>query len=92
LNMSRSHAGVGGAMAVVVAIWMVALAERIGCTWQTIIMLEQGRYAPSLGLALKIAKRLTQQLKISLNCMIRRRRPVWRHPEDMSCLLVSTGL
>jgi putative transcriptional regulator len=32
------------------------LAERIGCTRQTIIMLEQGRYAPSLALALRIAR------------------------------------
>ena len=31
------------------------LADRIGCTRQTIIMLEQGRYVPSLALALKIA-------------------------------------
>lgn len=33
-----------------------ALADRIGCTRQTIIMLEQGRYVPSLALALKIAQ------------------------------------
>ena len=33
-----------------------ALAERVGCTRQTIIMLEQGRYVPSLLLALQIAK------------------------------------
>ena len=32
------------------------LAERIGCTRQTIIMLEQGRYVPSLALALKLAR------------------------------------
>jgi len=32
------------------------LADRIGCTRQTIIMLEQGRYVPSLALALRIAK------------------------------------
>ena len=32
------------------------LADRIGCTRQTIIMLEQGRYAPSLALALRIAR------------------------------------
>ena len=31
------------------------LAERIGCTRQTVIMLEQGRYVPSLALALRIA-------------------------------------
>lgn len=33
-----------------------ALADRIGCTRQTIIMLEQGRYVPSLALALRIAR------------------------------------
>lgn len=32
------------------------LAEQIGCTRQTIIMLEQGRYVPSLALALRIAQ------------------------------------
>ena len=32
------------------------LAERIGCTRQTVIMLEQGRYVPSLALALKISR------------------------------------
>lgn len=32
------------------------LADRIGCTRQTVIMLEQGRYVPSLALALKIAQ------------------------------------
>ena len=32
------------------------LADRIGCTRQTIIMLEQGRYVPSLALALRIAE------------------------------------
>ena len=32
-----------------------ALAARIGCTRQTVIMLEQGRYVPSLALALRIA-------------------------------------
>jgi putative transcriptional regulator len=33
-----------------------ALADRVGCTRQTIIMLEQGRYVPSLALALKIGE------------------------------------
>ncbi len=33
-----------------------ALAERVGCTRQTILLLEQGRYVPSLALALKIAR------------------------------------
>ena len=31
------------------------LADRAGCTRQTIILLEQGRYVPSLVLALRIA-------------------------------------
>ena len=31
------------------------LADAIGCTRQTVIMLEQGRYVPALALALKIA-------------------------------------
>lgn len=33
-----------------------ALAERAGCTRQTIVVLEQGRYVPSLLLALRIAR------------------------------------
>jgi putative transcriptional regulator len=33
-----------------------ALADVVGCTRQTIILLEQGRYAPSLALALRIAR------------------------------------
>lgn len=32
------------------------LADQAGCTRQTIIMLEQGRYVPSLALALRIAQ------------------------------------
>jgi putative transcriptional regulator len=32
------------------------LAERVGCTRQTIIVLEQGRYVPSLALAMRIAR------------------------------------
>jgi putative transcriptional regulator len=32
------------------------LAEEVGCTRQTIIMLEQGRYVPSLALAFRIAQ------------------------------------
>jgi len=32
------------------------LADRVGCTRQTIIMLEQGRYVPSLALALKMGR------------------------------------
>jgi len=34
----------------------LALAERAGCTRQTIVVLEQGRYVPSLLLAMRIAK------------------------------------
>lgn len=33
-----------------------ALADTVGCTRQTIILLEQGRYVPSLALALRIAR------------------------------------
>lgn len=33
-----------------------ALAERAGCTRQTIVVLEQGRHVPSLLLAMRIAK------------------------------------
>ena len=32
------------------------LARRVGCTRQTIVLLENGRYAPSLALAFKIAR------------------------------------
>jgi putative transcriptional regulator len=32
------------------------LASRVGCTRQTIIALEQGKYVPSIELAFKIAK------------------------------------
>jgi len=32
------------------------LADRVGCTRQTIILLEQERYVPSLALAMRIAK------------------------------------
>lgn len=32
------------------------LAERVGCTRQTIVVLKQGRYVPSLLLALRIAQ------------------------------------
>ena len=32
------------------------LAEKVGCTRQTILALEQNKYVPSLTLALKIAK------------------------------------
>jgi putative transcriptional regulator len=33
-----------------------ALADRVGCTRQTIVLLEQSRYAPSLALAMRIAR------------------------------------
>ncbi|UCF20666.1 MAG: helix-turn-helix transcriptional regulator [Gemmatimonadota bacterium] len=32
------------------------LANRAGCTRQTIVLLEQGRYVPSLALAFRIAR------------------------------------
>jgi putative transcriptional regulator len=32
-----------------------ALANQVGCTRQTIVLLEQGRYSPSLALAFRIA-------------------------------------
>jgi putative transcriptional regulator len=32
------------------------LADRVGCTRQTVIVLEQGRYVPSLALAMRIAR------------------------------------
>ena len=32
------------------------LADRVGCTRQTIIVLEQGRYVPSLSLAFSISR------------------------------------
>jgi len=33
-----------------------SLAERVGCSRQTIVLLEQGRYSPSLALAFRIAR------------------------------------
>ena len=32
------------------------LADRVGCTRQTIILLEKGRYVPSLSLAFQISR------------------------------------
>ena len=32
------------------------LADSVGCSRQTIVLLEQGRYAPSLALALRVAR------------------------------------
>lgn len=37
-----------------------ALADRVGCSRQTIVLLEQGRYAPSLALAFRIARTFSQ--------------------------------
>ena len=37
-----------------------ALADRVGCSRQTIVLLEQGRYAPSLALAFRIAREFGQ--------------------------------
>jgi len=39
------------------------LAERVGCTRQTIIVLEQGRYVPSLALALRIARTFDRRVE-----------------------------
>ncbi len=36
------------------------LAERVGCSRQTIVLLEQGRYSPSLALALRVARTFGQ--------------------------------
>lgn len=33
-----------------------ALADRVGCSRQTIVLLEQGRYSPALALAFRIAR------------------------------------
>lgn len=33
-----------------------ALADNVGCTRQTIVLLEQSRYVPSLALAFRIAR------------------------------------
>ena len=39
------------------------LADRAGCTRQTIVALEQGKYVPSLALAFRIAKELGTSLE-----------------------------
>ena len=39
------------------------LAERAGCTRQTIIAVEQGKYVPSLEVAYKIARALNVHLE-----------------------------
>ena len=41
----------------------VELAENSGCTRQTIIMLEQERYVPSLALAFSVAQSLNYKLE-----------------------------
>lgn len=38
------------------------LAEHVGCSRQTIVLLEQGRYAPSLALAMRVARTFDQTL------------------------------
>lgn len=39
------------------------LAERVGCTRQTIVLLEKGRYVPSLALAFQIARAFGQTIE-----------------------------
>jgi len=39
------------------------LARRVGCTRQTIIALEQGKYVPSIELAFKIARAFGMKLE-----------------------------
>lgn len=39
------------------------LADRVGCTRQTIVLLEQERYVPSLVLALRIAQTFDQPIE-----------------------------
>jgi len=39
------------------------LADRVGCTRQTIIALEQGKYVPSLALAFRIARAFGRALE-----------------------------
>jgi len=40
-----------------------ALADSVGCTRQTIIVLEQGRYVPSLALAMRIARAFGRRIE-----------------------------
>jgi putative transcriptional regulator len=40
-----------------------ALAASVGCTRQTIIVLEQGRYVPSLALAMRIARTFGRRIE-----------------------------
>ena len=39
------------------------LAEHAGCTRQTVVLLEQGRYVPSLALAFRIARTFGKNLE-----------------------------
>lgn len=39
------------------------LAEKVGCTRQTIIAIEQGKYNPSLALAFKIARAFGKKIE-----------------------------
>lgn len=39
------------------------LAQRVGCTRQTIIALEAGKYTPSLSLAFKLARAFGKQVE-----------------------------
>jgi putative transcriptional regulator len=39
------------------------LASSVGCSRQTIVLLEQGRYVPSLALAMRIAKLFNQPVE-----------------------------
>jgi putative transcriptional regulator len=43
------------------------LADRVGCTRQTIIALEQGRYVPSLALAFRIARVFERPIETVFN-------------------------
>lgn len=40
-----------------------ALAEKVGCTRQTIIALEAGKYTPSLALAFKLARAFGRKIE-----------------------------
>ena len=44
------------------------LAQKAGCTRQTIIAIEQGKYNPSLGLAFKIARAFGKKIEEVFLC------------------------
>ena len=44
------------------------LAEKAGCTRQTIIAIEQGKYNPSLALAFKIARAFGKRIEEVFQC------------------------